>query len=323
VTGASGFVGRWALSALRARGHEVHAIGRRADGTPALPPFASVAHTPRADSDGVVWHAADLLQEAAVRGVLMDVCAERLLHLAWVTDHGAYWESPANAQWVEATKSLIAGFIAAGGSRVVCAGTCAEYDWSEPTLERTDCDEATTATVPRTLYGESKLAVTTWLTTRASFSWASGRVFFAYGEGEDPRRLVPSVIRALLRGERARTGPGALVRDFMHVADVGAAFAALVDSEARGTVNVGSGTGLTLAAVVAAAAEIVGRPDAVDIGALPGRPSEPSRLVASVRRLRETGFSPTIPLEAGLRRTVAWWRAIAADASPGARSHAC
>jgi nucleoside-diphosphate-sugar epimerase len=308
VTGASGFIGRWALPALRARGHEVHAIGRR----------------PAAGNDGVTWHAVDLLADASVSRVLADVRAERLLHLAWVTDHGAYWESPLNPRWEDATTSLIAAFTAAGGLRVVCAGTCAEYDWTERSLEHADCDESATVTVPRTRYGASKLAVTTWLASQAGMSWASGRVFFAYGEGEDSRRLVPSVVRALLRGDRARTGPGGLVRDFMHVADVGAAFAALVDSEAQGPVNVGSGAGMTLAAVVAAAASAVGRPDAVDVGALPGRASDPPRLVASVRRLRdEVGFSPAIPLDVGLRRTTAWWRAVAADTNPAARSHAC
>jgi nucleoside-diphosphate-sugar epimerase len=255
VTGASGFVGRWALRALRARGHDVHAMTRKA----------------RPEGDGIVWHAADVLDGPSARRVIEDVHAERLLHLAWVTEHGAYWESPENPRWVDATKELIARFGEVGGARVVCAGTCAEYEWNNPDLSRSDCHESTTATVPRTLYGTSKLAVNAWLATRRSPSWASGRIFFTYGEGEDSRRLVPSVILALLRGDRARTGPGGLVRDFMHISDVGAAFATLVESDVRGAVNVASGAGLTLAEVVTAIAKIVGRLDAVDLGALAGK----------------------------------------------------
>ncbi len=63
---------------------------------------------------------------------------------------------------------------------------------------------------------------------------AWGRVFFLYGPGEAPGRLVASVARALLAGERAATGDGTQIRDFLHVDDVAGAFAALLDSDVTG-----------------------------------------------------------------------------------------
>jgi nucleoside-diphosphate-sugar epimerase len=299
VTGASGFIGRWASRALQDLGYEVHCFSRSGR-----------------SGGGATWHVADVLDCSATRHLISEIGAERLLHLAWETEHGAYWDSPLNERWLDATKELITSFHEAGGTRVVCAGTCAEYDWADPGLARESCYESTTRTAPRTPYGAAKLALGAWLASRKDLSSATGRGFFLYGEGEDRRRLVPSSVLAILEGGQARTGPGSLIRDFLHVADGGAAFAALLASEVQGPVNVASGTATTIARVVSTIARLLDQPDAVGIGALPGRPGDPPRLVASVERLgREVGFSPTIDLDAGIGRSIAWLKSERAQSA--------
>jgi nucleoside-diphosphate-sugar epimerase len=90
---------------------------------------------------------------------------------------------------------------------------------------------------------------------------------------------------------------------------VAGAFAALVDSDVTGAVNVGSGEAVTVGAVVDEIARAAGRPDLVRRGALPNRQGEPAKLVADVRRLRnEVGFEPHYDLESGIKDTVDWWR---------------
>jgi nucleoside-diphosphate-sugar epimerase len=295
VTGASGFVGSRALAPLRKRGFEVHAVARR-------PPAA-----PGASAADVRWHAADLLDAPQRRAVAAAVGASHLLHLAWYAEPGAFWTAPENAAWVSATVALAEEFAAAGGRRAVVAGSCAEYDWSAPQPLREDAPLA-----PATLYGVAKDAtrrVVAALGDRLGFETAWGRVFFVYGPGEDERRLVASVARALLAGERAATSAGAQVRDFVHVADVAAAFAALVDGGVTGAVNVASGKGVAVRALAELIARAAGRPDLLDVGALPARAGDPPALVAEVTRLRdEVGFVPSIGLEEGVRETVAWWR---------------
>lgn len=306
VTGASGFIGRWATAELAALGHDVHALTRRSAPLPAR--------------KGVTWHTVDVLDAPSVGRLVANLRAERLLHLAWVTQHRVFWESPDNARWLDASKELVARFAESGGFRVVSAGTCAEYDWGDARLADEDCSELATPTAPSTPYGLAKLELQRWLAVR-SMRWAVGRVFFTYGELEHPDRLVPSVARAVLAGERARTGPGGIVRDFLHVADVGAAFAALVDEDVQGPVNVASGLGTSIAELATTIAELAGTPGAVDVGALPGRPNEPPRLVASAARLKcEVGFLPSLSLLAGLKRAVAWWAAekISSSGSPDA-----
>jgi nucleoside-diphosphate-sugar epimerase len=106
LTGATGFVGRAVLAELVARGIGVHAVTRGR--IPVLP------------SRNVVWHQADLLTEAGRAKV--SGLAPRLIHCAWEVEHGAFWTSPANGLWHEASLDLVRRFRAAGGARLVARG---------------------------------------------------------------------------------------------------------------------------------------------------------------------------------------------------------
>lgn len=292
VTGGSGFIGRHVLEPLVRRGFEVHSVTSRE------PP-------PRAPR--VRWHRADLLDCRGHGDLLAAADPTHLLHLAWYAEHGRFWTSTQNVRWSAATLALVQAFAERGGRRAVLAGSCAEYRWGD----RGPLVEDVTPLEPRTLYGTAKNATRAVLAAAADelgldFAW--GRVFFLYGPAEPPGRLVASVARALVAGDRAATGDGTQVRDFLHVADVGAAFAALTDSPVGGTVNIASGEGRTLREVIVAIAAATGREDLLDIGALPSRPGDPHELVADVARLRdEVGFAPTIGLNDGIEQTVAWW----------------
>jgi len=294
VTGATGFIGRQALAPLAERGFEVHALAR---GEPPqeLAPLAT-------------WHRFDLLSPEAAADAVAEAAPTHLLHLAWYAEHGVFWSSPENLRWVEASLRLLRAFADAGGRRAVLAGSCAEYDWSHGLLV-----EDETPLAPATLYGASKAGLHTVgraYAAEAGFELAWGRVFFLYGPHEDPRRLVASVARALLQGEEAPSSEGRQVRDFLHVADVGDAFAALAASDVSGAVNVASGEGVAIREVVELVGALAGREDLLRIGALPAREGDPARLVADARRLREqVGWAPRFTLEDGLRDALDWWRA--------------
>jgi nucleoside-diphosphate-sugar epimerase len=231
-----------------------------------------------------------------------DARPSHLLHLAWTTEHGRYWEDPANTEWVAATRRLLEAFGETGGSRFVLAGRCAQYEWSgsEPLSEKD------TPRRPATTYGRAKQGASE-IVEASGLSTATALLFFPYGPNERPERLVPSIARGLLAGEEAPTSSGTQVRDFIHVSDCGGALAALLDSDATGPVNVGSGEGVSVAEVAEAVARIVGRPELLWLGALPG--GDRTSVVAAVSRLRdEVGFRPRLSLEQGLRDAVEWWR---------------
>jgi nucleoside-diphosphate-sugar epimerase len=297
VTGARGFIGRHCVAELVARGHEVHGI--TSSGAPGA-------------ADGATTHRADLMTGGGAKDVLASVRPTHLLHLAWVTTPGAFWTDPVNEAWLERSRQLIREFTAAGGKRVVVAGTGAEYDWTGGV-----CDETSTPLAPSTLYGRTKRALFDDLRSFApanGLSWAWGRVFWLYGPGEPLPRLVPSIIASLLRDEPARCTAGTQVRDFMHVADVGAGLARLAESGVEGAVNVASGAGVAIADVARKIGDRMGRPHLIALGARPTPAGEPPLVVAATRRLRdEVGYTPRIGLDAGLAQTI---DAMRRDARP-------
>ena len=287
LTGATGFIGRHTLAALSAGGHEVHAVARRRG----------------EEQAGVTWHEADLLEGCEL---VAEVEPEILVHLAWYAEHGTFWSSVENLRWVEASLALLRAFVAAGGRRAVMAGTCAEYEWSRAIYS----EDATLR--PSTLYGAAKHGLHTIAAAYAQqvgLSLAWGRLFFLYGPDEAPGRFVPSLVRALLAAQAAPMSAGAQRRDFLHVTDAGAAFAALAGSELVGAVNLASGEGVTLRELAELIVARTGGAGLLQVGALPNRDGDPASLIADVGRMREElGFTAQIELGDGLDAAVGFWR---------------
>lgn len=294
LTGAAGFIGRHCLAPLLGRGYEVHAVSSR--------PMPADAASP------VRWHQVDLLHPEQVRRLFANVRPTHLLHLAWYTTPGKYWTSTRNLDWVRASVTLMQEFGEHGGQRAVMAGSCAEYDWKFGF-----CSEQFTPCVPASLYGASKHAARILLDAWSGVSGVSsawGRLFFLYGPHESEGKLVTSVATGLLRDKPAHCTAGNQVRDYLHVTDAAAAFAALLDTDVAGPVNIASGTPVTVKTLVEKIAGKLGRPELLELGALPDRAGEPIALYADVDRLRqEVGFRPLFDLDSGIEQTLSWVRA--------------
>lgn len=291
LTGASGFVGRAAMEAFARRGVEVHAVSRRK-------PETAVPH---------IWHQADLLEPHSSSIVVNEVRPDAILHLAWIVEHGVFWTSPRNLDWVGASLALARDGANAGARSFIGVGTCYEYDWPEDGA----CNEVRTPLRPATLYGIAKDTARRQieaLSAEAGFAFAWARLFLLYGPGEDPNRLMPSLARALMAGEPAKCSSGRAVRDFIDVRDASEALAAIAFSGLTGPVNIATGEGTSIADIARKLGSISGRPDLVRIGALPDRPGEPPRIVADIGRLQnEAGFRPARSLDEGLRDTLRYW----------------
>lgn len=254
VTGANGWIGSHATQILRERGFEIFPIKMR-----------------------------DLDKTAT-----MFMGDFYLLHLAWITTPGLYWESPENTEWFENSLKLFQRFKRAGGKRIVVAGTCAE--------------------ITNTLYGRSKNALRKVLEaysdiTGVSSAW--GRIFYLYGPYEKPERLISSTIISLLRGEEVVIDKPEQSIDFLHVYDVASALVSILDSDVTGTVEIGEGSPWTIKRTVQIISEKIGRPELVKFGNVP----EPLFVKSDPRRLHnEVGFKPKFNLLTGLDDTIEWWR---------------
>lgn len=286
VTGAAGFIGRHVVPLIAATGDTVIAVSRQPER--------------RSTQANMRWVKGDVLAEGSLDAIVERERPTHLLHLAWVTEPGAYWTSPDNARWAAATEKLFDCFFHAGGVRAVGAGTCAEYDWSADRV-----DDATPI-VPRTPYGEAKHAAHQSLVraakrTGGSYSW--GRVHFLYGPGEPQSRFVPSLALRLLAAHSAICQKPALRRDWLHVSDVAAAFVALLGAPISGAYDIVSGTTTSNSEVAQQIARAAGHPECLEFGDAPAAPGEPLEISGSAGELAAY-WSAQLSLDEGIRRTV-------------------
>ena len=292
VSGAAGFIGKHCLELLLKKGYEVHAVSKK-----------SVSN----EMQGLHWYRADLTDPSQIKNLLAQISPTDLLHLAWYVAPGLCWSSMENIRWVEASLQLVREFINHGGRRVVVSGSCAEYDWRYGC-----CSEQLTPTRPGTLYGAGKHALQILLNAlsrESALSAAWGRIFYLYGPFEHPRRLVPSVIISLLRGEPAYCTHGNQVRDFLYVKDVAAALVKLLESDIEGPVNIASGQPVTLKTIINTIADQLGGTELIRLGARPVPENEPDILIADTRVLRDlVGWEPVYTLERGIEETIKWWK---------------
>ncbi len=293
LTGARGFVGVHCIEALLERGFMIHAVSSR----------GRFNNYPKQ----VEWHHADLHNAEHLLRLMAEVKPEYLLHLAWDVTHGEYWSSLENLRWVKSSLSLLQAFIDSGGRRALMVGSCAEYDWNYGY-----CTERQTPLAPATLYGICKKAlniITEGAGREAKISTAWGRLFFLYGPGEHPERLVPAVIKSLLKGEDVLCTHGEQIRDYIYVKDASAALTALLESDVEGPVNIASGRPVVLKELIGEAAGMAGRQQLVRLGALAASKDDPPLLLANTARLNEeVGWRPQYTLTEGLTETVKWWR---------------
>ncbi|MFF2551584.1 NAD-dependent epimerase/dehydratase family protein [Nocardia sp. NPDC058058] len=297
VTGASGYVGRAVVGALRTAGHEPVAMVRAA----------------RAEIDGAAEvREAELLDAEGLRRAVSGVDA--VCHLAGlglaresVADPLPYFRVNTGG-----TVALLEAMAEEGVLRIVLASTGSIYGSPEvqPMGEWTP-------DAPPHPYAASKLAAEFAVAAQARTGVLGAVVVrllnVAGGADPEPTRLIPRVLAAARDGEVLRiNGDGGAVRDYLHIADAAAAFAACVERCPEPGVDtryiIGSGCGTSILDVIAAAERVTGRtvrrihgPAAPEPGVLIGDPN---------KAIAELGWRPS---HSGIDEIVAdTWRALSA-----------
>jgi nucleoside-diphosphate-sugar epimerase len=276
VTGATGFIGRHAVEALREAGLETVGMSRSGD-------HASIK--------------CDLLDQGSIRRAFSAAQPTHLLHLAWHDHPQQRWLAVENLDWVSASLCLAREFADCGGKRMVFGGSSAQYAWCGERLSEMSRQ------APSTLYGEAKSATERLLLRAAptlGLSVASARIFFCYGAGEQRGRLVSDLVSRLHADQITPCTDGEQRRDYLYAVDVGAALASITTSSAVGGVNVASGKALRVRALIEEVARQIGKPDLVEFGAKKRPADDPPIVEADIAKLHEMGFAPRFTLEAGV-----------------------
>jgi len=140
---------------------------------------------------------------------------------------------------------LIEQLVEAGLQRLVVAGTCYEYGLQNGPLKEEQFTD------PVNCYSIAKDSLRRVISSRysqQSLQWCWARIFYPYGQDQNPQSLLPSLQRAIDQGDPAfAMSSGRQVRDFVPVDQVAKLLLRLsIYPDAQGIYNCGSGCPISL-----------------------------------------------------------------------------
>jgi len=136
------------------------------------------------------------------------------------------------------------------------------------------------------------------------------RIFNTYGPRMHPNdgRVVSNFIVQALRGEDLTVyGDGSQTRSFCYVDDLIEGFVRLMGSETVGPVNIGNPGEFTMLQLAELVLRLVGGASKIVHLPLPADDPRQRRPDIALAK-RALGWEPTVPLEEGLKRTIAYFR---------------
>jgi len=289
VTGAGGFIGSHLWRALCQRGAEVHGVSRKIPGN---------------NEGSMHWWQGDLADASMIRNLVATIKPDIIFHLAshvaGSRDLKLVW--PTFESNLVSTVNLLTIASEIGCQRIILAGSLEEPE--------TDSGEA----VPCSPYAAAKGASNSY--ARMFYALYQTpvvvvRLFMVYGPGQqDLSKLIPYVTLSLLNKQPPKLGSGQRQVDWVYVEDVvdGLVAAAQAPNIEGRTVDLGSGSLVSVRTVVQQLADRIGHETELLWGALPDRPMERTRVANISQTYGTIGWKPKTSLALGLERTVNWYR---------------
>ena len=302
VTGGAGYIGSHVVRKLQNAGISVVALDNLSTGVRGFVP-----------SD-VPFVETDLLDTAKVRTALARHSVTGVIHIAGFKFAGISVEKPLHTyqQNVTAMMSLLQAMEAEGVGKIVFSSSSSVYGNAASGLVTED--EPFNPTSP---YGESKVIGELLLRNQGVASGivhSSLRYFNVVGAGDptlpdlSPYNLFSMVFAGLennrlpvIFGDDYDTPDGTCIRDYIHVADLAAAHVGAAQRIDRGesiepAYNLGSGTGTSVAEMMAAISRVTGIEFTAEMGSR--RAGDPARVVASGDKAsRDIGWTMSHSLE--------------------------
>lgn len=307
VLGATGFVGRNVAQAL-------------ADD----PKFSvkAVRHRrPAWDHPRLAWIEADLTDASDVARALTD--ADVVVHAAAATaGAGANIADPlalvVDNQVMNAR--VFAGAHRAGVAHVVWFSCSIMYASSERPLRETDYDPAVPLHPAYRGAGATKVyfeRMAEWYAGLGKTKFTALRHSNVYGPHDKydlgRSHFFGATVTKVLTARDGKIdlwGAGTEGRDLIHVDDLVAAVRACVERQPGpfGLYNIGTGSAIPVGRIAERVVAASGRK--LDVARDASKPSIPVTIALDCARARdELGWRPTIDLDDGIARTLAWWRA--------------
>jgi UDP-glucose 4-epimerase len=294
VVGGAGYIGSVCAELLLDEGHEVAVVDNLTEG-----------HR-RAVDPRVIFIEGDLSDRTIIEAALSSTRPQAVMHFAANALVGESMRDPSKyfRNNIANGLNLLDAMVATGVQRLVFSSTCAIFGLPE----RVPIDE-TSPPRPINPYGESKLAfekILRWYDEIHGLKFVSLRYFNAAGAsanfGEDHRvetHLIPNVLKVALGqkpyveiyGPDYETPDGTCIRDYIHIIDLARAHILALGTPRSEFYNLGTGGGSSVREVIEACRKITGRK--IEIVEKPRRPGDPSRLIASSKKIKkDLGWRP-------------------------------
>ena len=300
VTGGAGFIGSHLTDALVRRGDAVGVVDDMSAGRLGRVPEAAAVHK------------LSVTDAAALAALTAEFAPELICHLAAQIDVRSSVSHPAAdaAANVIGTVNVLESARAVG-ARVLFASTGAViYGRDAPIPSMEDV-----LPLPESPYGVAKHCAEQYVllyNRLHGMSHAVLRFANVYGPRQDPAGLAGVVAifcaRALAGERPVIYGDGQQTRDHVYVADAVGAFLAAADRGRPGTWNIGTGTEVSVLALIQVISQVAGYQ--LEPVFAPARPGELLRgALAPERARRDLGWVPTTSLAEGVQRVYQWIKA--------------
>jgi dTDP-glucose 4,6-dehydratase len=302
ISGGAGFLGSHLATRLLDDGHEVVCLDNFSTGRP-----QNVAHL--AGRDGFRVVNVDVTGDWRVDGEV-----DAVLHFASPASPPDYLSRPIETLSVGSVGTMrMLDLAREKDARMMLASTSEVYGDPEVHPQPETYWGNVNPIGPRSVYDEGKRfgeAVTTAYRVTHDVNTTIVRLFNCYGPRmrDDDGRVVPTFIKqALLRQPLTVAGDGTQTRSLCYVEDTVEGVIRLLRSEHSGPVNIGSEHELTVLEIAERICRLVGSDLQVRHVPLPQNDPRVRRPDLTLAR-KELGWQPEIPVEEGLRRTIAWFR---------------
>ncbi len=166
-----------------------------------------------------------------------------VIHAAWYVEHGKYLQSTKNLDCFSGTVSFAKVAANLDIEKFIGIGTCFEYKQSNEPLG------IDSELRPESVYASAKADTYLMLDSifrekEIDFAWC--RLFYLYGDREDPNRLIPYIRNQLSNGKIASLTSGSQIRDFLNIKDAAEAIVEVAIGDNQGPVNICSGIPLSV-----------------------------------------------------------------------------
>ncbi|MCC7018415.1 MAG: SDR family oxidoreductase [Ardenticatenales bacterium] len=304
ITGGAGFVGSHLVERYLAAGDEVIVVDNLITGSRRN--LEAVADHPRLT----------FIEHDVSRPFTVDGPVDAIAHLASPASPIDFLRLPIQILKVNSLGTYHAlGMARAKGARFLLASTSEIYGDPDVHPQTEDYHGNVDTLGPRGAYDEAKRfaeAITMAYHRMHGVPIRIVRIFNTYGPRMrlDDGRVVPNFVSQSLKGEPLTAfGDGEQTRSFCYVDDLVDGIVRLMASDVTGPVNIGNPLELTVLEFARRINALTGNPAGVALLPLPAeRTGDPSRRCPDITRATTLlGWQPTVSLDDGLARTVAWF----------------